>query len=298
MIRKTFYIAVLLEIIFSVPCLKAQEKLQVAEKSISKTLPFSAQDELKINGDKADVNLSGWDKDYIQVKIMLSSRHQDKSVAEKELGYMKYSLTREGKQIEVINTFIIPDGVTKLQSRINVLFEIKVPAHAKILLLNKYCTVRLSDLNAEATMLMEFGHLEMSRVSGKFMIRNKFGDIQGTDISGSLNCETDKSFINLQDIKGSCMINSVLGSIDLGIHESMKSLVVKAAHTPVSINLKEISLFNYDFRTTYSSIFVPEAYRKNIGVAVLNANTFNLIQNNSKKTIKINTTYSPITLKN
>jgi hypothetical protein len=296
MIRKTFYVIVVLTVLFSTISLHAQEKLQVAEKSLSKTLPFSTQDELKITGDKADIVMSGWDKDFIEIKITLSARHSDKQIAEKELGYMKYSLTKESNLIEVMNTFIIPDHVTRLQSRMTVLFEIKIPANARVHFKNKYCTIRLSDLTANATMQLEFGRVEMNRVSGKFSIENHFGDVQGSDINAQLTCRTDKSFINLQELKGNCTFYSILGSIDLSIHETLQALTIRSSHTPVSLSTKNTDSFQYDLHTMYASVFVPEAYRKYVKATGPHANAF--IMGTSKKLIKVITTYSSINFKN
>ena len=296
MIRKTFYIVVMLTILFSTSLLHAQEKLLVAEKSISKTLPFSVQDELKITGDKADIVMSGWDKNFIQVKITLSAKHSDKQVAEKELGYMKYSLTKENNQIEVMNTFVIPDQVARLQSRMTVLFEIKIPANAKVYFQNKYCTIRLSDLTANANMQLQFGHVELNRVSGKLAIENHFGEVQGSDINAQLTCKTDKSFINLQELKGNCTFYTTLGSIDLSLHETLQALTIKSSHTPVVLSTRNTDAFQYDLHTTYASVFVPDAYQKYLKTTGPHANAF--VMGTSKKLIKVNTTYSSIHFKN
>ena len=60
----------------------SQETLQVVTKSIDKT--FDRSQNLKIEGEKADIELMVWEGDKIKVNIELVAKHTDRKTALKD----------------------------------------------------------------------------------------------------------------------------------------------------------------------------------------------------------------------
>jgi len=63
--------------------------LQVVTKRINKSFVYVQGDKLIINGSKAEVEISTWDKDLIKLEFVVVAKHPDKSVAESDLSKMK-----------------------------------------------------------------------------------------------------------------------------------------------------------------------------------------------------------------
>ena len=62
----------------------AQSSVQVVTKTIEKDFVFVAGNSLKINAQKADIKIVGWNKAMISVKMKLIAKNPDKKIAEEE----------------------------------------------------------------------------------------------------------------------------------------------------------------------------------------------------------------------
>ena len=83
----------------------------IVTKNISKVISLATADVLSIAGEKADITLTGWDKNYAELKISFSAEHKDRAIATKEIEYMHYSLSREKNTVELRNAFLLPPPV-------------------------------------------------------------------------------------------------------------------------------------------------------------------------------------------
>src|SRR4051812_46848850 len=83
-----------------------QNSIQVVTKTIEKSLPYVKGNTLSIKGEKATIEIKGWNENYIKVKLKLISKHPDRNIAQSELKYLKYSITQENNISKISNYFL------------------------------------------------------------------------------------------------------------------------------------------------------------------------------------------------
>ncbi len=269
----------------------------VVEKVVTRDVPFARNESLKIVGEKATMQVTGWDKDFVRVRLVFSAKNPDKAVAERELDYMKYALSREDNTLEIRNTFIIPPETARTQSTLGVLCELTVPRASKIGIINKYGNIELTDLKGELDVAVEFGDVHLQNVAGRTSVESAYGEVRGRDIGGTFSCKSDKSDVYLDGIKARCTFNSTYGNIHLTLREKPPGLAVKASRTAVVVNTAQFGAYRYGLRTSHAAIYVPDAYQKYVrqpGGA--GASTLDFAGAPGGPLISISTTFSPITI--
>jgi hypothetical protein len=269
----------------------------VVEKVVTRDVPFARNETLKIVSEKATVQITGWDKDFVRVRLVFSAKNPDKALAEKELNYMKYALSRDGNTLEIQNTFIIPPEVARTQSTLGVLCELTVPRESKVQVIDQYGNIELTDLTGELDVAVEFGDVHLQNVAGRISVRSSYGEVRGRDIGGTFSCKSDKSDVYLDGIKARCTFNSTYGSIHLTLREKPPGLAVKANRTAVVVNTAHFGAYRYGLRTSHAAIYVPDPYKKYVRQARgAGTATLDFAGAPDSPLISISTTFSPITI--
>ena len=144
--------------------LQSQEVLEVVTKSIQKSMPFELGSEVKIEGEKADVYLSTWDKNRVAVYLDLVASHPDKAQAEADLKKMDYSLEKKGNTIVIGNT--IGEQAEKLASKLQAKYTIILPER---------CPVNMDNI---------FGSAQIRGLSNALVVNAAYCDLQLTNLNG------------------------------------------------------------------------------------------------------------------
>jgi hypothetical protein len=295
--KATCYIIPVLLLTLAGRPLFAQTNVQVVEKTIVKNIPLSSTDVLKIVGEKAHLQINGWEENYVSLQIVFSAKNPLKETAEKELTYMKYSLSRETNSVEVRNSFIIPTQVTRVQSNLQVHYKIKVPRKSNLSISDKYGTIDMNNVDGNMlTITAEFTDINLHEIGGTITIQTNFGELRGTAIKGSLNCQSEKSQINLSGLEGMYTFNSSFGNIQLEFAQKLQGLLIKSNRTTIDIYSKKFQQYNYNLETKYSTVYIPEPYAKSVKKDN-NLSSLNITNDAKNPLIKIQTTYCPITIK-
>lgn len=175
----------------------AQEILQVAEKSIARTIKAEPGDELEIHTEKAEVIITTADIDDVEVKILFTSSHRDKQVAAKELIYHKYAMGRDGKTIFVRTTYFLRD-VKKVFSKMSAKVEIVIPRNMNVKANGEYCDFSLTDSRGTGEFFLHFGKLILNNVSGHVKVDTNYGDIEINQCTGFIDVVSKRSDILLR----------------------------------------------------------------------------------------------------
>ena len=277
-------------------CSLAQTPVQVVTKVVEKDLPYTDGQRIRVNAQKADVTLNGWNRPTISVKLRLVAKHPDRAVAEREVAYHQYVLQSSNGQIDLSNRFVIPQRAGKLQSQLKAIYEVNVPAKALVGLTNSFGDVRLSNVSGDVSIKFEFGKLILDDVGGKLTITSEYGDIDGRSVNATLVCKAEKADISLRDLGGSNRIQSRYGKLTIVPNAStLNALVVEAARTDVLFSPRRVTDFRYDVIAAQSEIRVPDDYADQLG-RYGGKQTFTLQPPGKKVEISIQNTYSPITI--
>src|SRR3989338_1348830 len=100
------------------------QKLQAVKKIVEKTLPFQKGMSLNVNAEKAEIKISGWEKNEIYIKLSMVSKHPLKEKAEDGLNDMNYTIeVSEGKVVNI--TSRIHSHGQRIRKKVHI--EINVP---------------------------------------------------------------------------------------------------------------------------------------------------------------------------
>jgi hypothetical protein len=176
----------------------AQQLSEVVEKTVEKTINVKPSEILDINALKADVSISSADQQHVSIKIIFTASHPDKAVATKELEYQKYAIGRQGSSIIISNTYIIPEGVSTVVSRMTARIELIIPSSMDVTAIGEYTDFAISNTGGSNKFRMRFGKLVLKNITGPTKVNTHFGDVEADGVSGKLTIDATRSDIVLR----------------------------------------------------------------------------------------------------
>lgn len=295
--KRAFACRLTLFILSFVPSLQAQTPVQVVTKVIEKEFPYVDGQRIRLNAQKADITLKGWNRPTVSVRLRLVAKHPDRAVAEREVSYHHYTLQPAGSDLELSNRFVIPQRAGKLQAQLKAVYDVNLPAKALVQLTNSFGDVRLSDLSGDVTLRFEFGQLTLDDMGGKLTITSDYGDIDGRNVNAVLVCKAAKAAISLRDLGGSNRIMSRYGKLTVVPNAAtLDALHIEAARTEILLAPRRLTDFGYDVMATFADIRVPESVVGERG-RYGNKQTFTYQPPGARKPeIQIQTSYSPVVI--
>ena len=271
----------------------AQTKVQVVSKTIEREL--TDVNRLVINVNKAYLVVKGWNKPSVGLTVRFVAKHPDRAVAEREVDYLSYDLRTQNGVAELTNRYTIPQTSGKLQSTLSVTLELLVPQRCAVAITSSFGDMDLSDLAGEVNVKYEFGKLTINNVTGKTTATSAYGDLEATNTAGQLTLKTEKANVLLRGLSGNATLQCRYGKLTIRPDADLSALTVTATRTDILLLPRRYDDFRYDVRNTYADILVPEALRESLGKFV-NKAVFDYEPNPRKPLIRIDNTYSPISM--
>ena len=274
----------------------AQETLQVVTQNYQESIPFGLGTEVSIEGEKADVYLSSWDRNQVAVYLDLSSAHQDRRVAEQDLERMQHTMIQEGSKIIVRNYISKPEGGERPESMLKAKYTIILPANCPVNLSNFFGSADVRDLQNAVVINSEFCQLDLLNLRGQISISTRFGDINGRQIAGNVQIFSNRSNINLSEIQGVVNNKSRYGRIELDAQPENLDLAIDAVRTDIVFNEPPVGYYSFLLRTQNGEIITPK--EMNFQVRQLSADTQEALYNpgTTESEVKIHTTFGNIVI--
>ena len=241
------------------PCL-SQEHVHVLTKKISKTFTYKNGEVLDLEAYKANVNISTWDRNEVQVNLNLVAKNLLKNIAEKELSYHKEFMYKKGTSIVLKNTIIIPEGTESVSSFLTASYDIKLPSKADIILNSKYGISSVKNTNGTLFITSEYGQVILRSNRGFVRIYTMFSDIDARSISSRLTVNAEHAKISLNIIGGEVTVNNKFGVIELAKLNGLERLDIEASKCEVHLMLKDFKAYNYNLSNAGSNIVFNTAY--------------------------------------
>lgn len=257
----------------------AQDKLQVVQKRVEKTLSWSPGQEVNIKGEKAEVLIEAWNKDEIHIVFELMAKHPQRERAERELEQMGYLAETQGNRIFIRNFIIDAEDGTKPASLLKARILITLPEKCPVNLSNHIGEANIKDLINGFNITSEFCKITLYDVAGKIDIDTRFGDIAGTQLNGRVNIVANRSDIMLQQIRGIYDIKAKYGIINIHADDPLTELNIEAEKSNVFLFTPKGNVYDYSLTSHFGNIFVPSnmdfdftEIGKNLQRAILRAN--------------------------
>lgn len=268
----------------------APRKVQVASRTIERTLACPAGTAVRIRADKATVRVLGWDQPTVRVVLRLSARHPERAVAEKDLAAAQYRITQQASAIDLVNYVALPAGAPAPASDLRADYTVMMPAANALQVANAYGQTVLTGLTGRQQLTQEFGQVTLSQLRGSLDATVQYADLTGTDLQMAFSCQAEKSALSLRTVGGSYAIRNRYGSIRLEPTEELTSVVIDAERTEITVLPPALAQFNYQLTATHGTLNVPAT---DLGAA---KTTWKSSVPGRRPLLRLTTTYAPITL--
>ena len=275
----------------------SQTITQTVTRSYMQNINCSAATTFAINAEKASIVVTGWNNNYIEVRLNFFATHPDKKIAERELNFMRYAIVQEKDLIELRNIFVLPAAIDHIQSKLEIKMEIFVPAKNKLQITNKYGEISLIQLSGNIQVNISFGDLHFTDIAGQVTLGANYSDIRGSHLHTTfLNCTDEKSKLSLDlDGGGSYSFNSKHGDLDLSL-KNINTLTIKSNRSDITIRPQNMDACRYKITCTDGTLYLPEKYTNRL---IKKANQTSFITSGSvaMPLLAINALFNSVTIK-
>ena len=272
----------------------AQGVLQVATKTIEKNIPSPAIRTLHINAEKADIELTTWDKSEISIVMELSARHPEKNTAANDLSKLQYIADRSGKDYFLRNYIVLKDGESKPVSNLRARYTIHLPASCAVDLKNSFGTIILKGLTNSLQLKADFCITNLVEIKGKGQMQTSFGELKGSEISGVFKFTSDHTKMSLKSIAGVIKVDAVYGDIELFPTSGLTSLNVKSKKAEITLQTKNWQHFDYTIQSAYANMKLPNGFKWKRNTADFKEAFFS---KNQLANVDINAEFGHVTIK-
>ncbi len=270
----------------------AQEELQVVSQTILKSVDFEKNDKIFIDGKKAEIIVSTWDKEEVKVLLKIKSKHPVKSIAEADLKKAVHVIEKIEDKIYIKND--LNAELTKPESAITARYQILIPTYASLTLKNNFGKTNVEEIVGNLNIEGEYSQIRLNNVKGDVNITSYFGDIEAQYISGQVSIDSKRSNIEMSELSGAFDIKAKYAVIKVNANQQLIDLNIDAERSDVIYNPILGSKIYYNLLAEYGKISVPKEIDFNF--LENSAATKKAISgsNQNMSSIKINTTFGDI----
>jgi len=239
---------------------QAQTVLGVVSKKVKKEFPFKKGQTVVVEGERAEIKVETWKKNFISVELTLIAKHPQKGTAEKELKSFNFSFNERGDNLVLRNFYA---SNSKSESELSAIYTVIVPTECPVKMSNYFGKTEVQDLSNSFEIDSKFGPIAMTNLSGIIDVSSRFGDIFGEFLSGNVKIESHRSNITLKHLEGTYDINSKYGIIKIFADNKIIDLNIEAEKSDVYLFNPDPSEFGYDLLAHFGDITVPEDLKIN-----------------------------------
>ncbi|GGB96162.1 DUF4097 family beta strand repeat-containing protein [Dyadobacter sediminis] len=272
----------------------AQVVLQVATKTIAKTVSASSVRTLYISAEKADVEIITWEKAEISILMELSARHPDKNTAATDLFKAKYIADRNGKDYFLRNYILLKNGESKPVSNLRTRYTIHLPAACAVDLKNSFGTVTLKGLTNNLQLKADFCTTYLSGMQGKGQVNTSFGELKGDELSGDFSFSSDHTRLFLERMAGNIKVNAEYGNVELHPGNALSSLSIRSKKAEITLMTRNWQQFDYAINSAYATMKLPNGFRWKRNTADFKEAFFS---RNQLANVDINAEFGQVTIK-
>ncbi|MFT6872674.1 MAG: hypothetical protein ACJAVN_001685, partial [Roseivirga sp.] len=170
--------------------LSAQRKVKVVTKTISQRLEQPLDSGIFIQAKKAEVEVTGWDRSYIQIEMDLIAKHVDVDVAKEELEYIQYKISKSDIRYILENSFFSNKVKPRIKSNLSVVYRVYVPINTKVVVKNQYGSIKAANLHDTLYMDAKFCDVKFERIFGAMHVTGEYSEFLGKNFDAVLNLKT------------------------------------------------------------------------------------------------------------
>lgn len=263
------YISVFILLLLGTSYASAEGFAAASEKKeeIVRTFKVSSSDNLAIDNRYGDVTVTHWEKNEVEIKVVIEARANTDKRAEELLSYVSISLEHSGNTVRG-ETSMKRFGGTKNNERLKINYYISKPSKMKPSIELHYGNVNLPPENDARTAL-----------------EVKYGNINAGNFSEDLAIECDYGNINLGNLNRAVMELAYCGKINIG---NAKELTIESDYSNGEI--KDVGQLNLEI--DYGNLNLGT-----VGIANVEADYSNLNIQRLEKHLYAEYSYGNITVR-
>jgi hypothetical protein len=138
------------------------------KKEFHEEFPTNQNTVLTLDNKYGDMDLKNWDKDLIQIDVIVNVKNTSQEKAEKLLGYVDVVFSVEGDAITAKTVFDEKFSNTsewRNDNDLSIDYTVLMPKDIQLNLYNKYGDVFINELTGRATIGIKYGKLKANRIS-------------------------------------------------------------------------------------------------------------------------------------
>lgn len=269
---------------------EAQTVLNVATQRFQEEVPYQSGQVFVLDLEKAQATVTGWDRNYFALEILMKSRHKDRDQAITELSYLKYELDQSGDTIRFDNDFVSGKEFRKVQGILNIELSVKAPYASQLLIANAYGTTEVSNMSGPVHLDGKFVETQVSNCQGPVWLTAVFGSNKIDNQKGELNIDLSRVDLTGSQIKGKVSGTASYGNVYLmGLSSPEVNIEARITSFTIALNAP-IDNYHYDLSTDLGTIFLE-------GSMELKKSSKWEYEGTSESKISIITSFSPIIIR-
>ena len=277
------------------PAARAQQRVQVVTRTLEQTWNCPPGMAVRIQAEKATVQVRGWDRPTVQVTLHLSARHAERAVAVQDLPVAQYRLRQSGNALELVNLFVLPAGAPAVRSDLRAEYLVLMPAGNPLQVVNAYGQTSLTDLSGPQQLTQDFGQIALRNLRGRLTITARYADLTASNVQADFTCEANKSAVQLLGLGGQCTVRNFYGSVRVQPAASLRKLTVEADRSEVLLSTAEPEQFAYQLEVLQGALTVPPAYAATKKGSASRATLTTKATTPAQPVVRISTSYAPLT---
>lgn len=243
--------------------LVAQKKLQVVTKTIQKTYGYAKGDILIVQGEKADVKVTGSDANEIEVTIKLISKALSRDVAIKELEQAKYVSEKKKQELNLKNYFVKHRDKENFEAVLSASFEIKIPKQMELRVTSRYGLIDLSFLTGIINLDTKYCKLKLSDLDVRGIVKGYFGDLNMSNIEGNSSFDLKHVKTEIKGRSEGVSINTNLGDVKIQNFSVIDRLEINGIKSDITVEGVTLETYFFDLETEFGKVYLPDQPKNN-----------------------------------
>jgi hypothetical protein len=270
----------------------AQTTLQVATRTVQKTVTWKPGYEVEINGEKSEVLVEPASGNTISVRAELSAKHPMLDSATADVNAWKFVVSKVGKKIYIRAYIGLPAGKPLPVSNMKAKITVFLPPQCPINLRNKFGQARLDGLQGPVALSGEFCNFTLINLSGKVRVDSRYGDVTGQNLGGAVQVDARRADVSLSNLHNDCQVKSEYGAVRVEAGRDAGNLTITANKSDVTVSVPAQTRHNFNLNAQYGQLQVP----KNMPFKTASATAAGWQQGLGRPEINVSTTFGKITV--
>ncbi len=199
----------------------------VTTKEIKKTFEINDKTGLVINNINGTVNITGWDKDFVDVVVTKKTTHGSKALDKVDVIMMQE------------DDIVLETKHLSKNPKVTVIYDLKVPK--KLLIKNirsSNGSINITDAGDTDIIRTSNGSINIRNCTGKITVNTSNGSITAEDINGSVIAHTSNGRIKLENIDG--LTSAVTSNGNIQIFNAVNIGNVKTSNGFIKANITKL----------------------------------------------------------